>query len=404
DSTVSVLFSKNNTLYAGGLFTNSIASFNGSVWTPLGTGANGNIKTLTYYNNQLVAGGSFDTISGASIANIAIWNGVSWDSLASGFDGEVNILLEDSINNLLYVAGDFNNSGSINVNKIAVWDGVSWSNLSSGMDYNVNALAIYNNELYAAGDFDGAGGIAAYHIAKWNGTNWSAVGSGSNLEVNDLQVFQGELYAAGKFTNMGGAAKRIAKWNGSNWSSVANGFNAEVLDLEIFNNELYAAGLFSISNLDTVGNIAKLVGSVWMEVSSERMDSTVITLSANSSFIYAGGLFSSAGGVPLNHVAQSDLISSVTAIEGGNKNDFFTIYPNPSNGNTTLNYFLEKQEKVEILLYNIHGQLVKSYKEGIKNKGINKFVFSTNKIKQGIYFVKLRNETSEKSIKLTVLK
>src|SRR5438128_4511642 len=61
----------NGRLIAGGTFTtaggstvNHIAQWNGSSWSPLGSGMNNEVWALTVYNGALIAGGIFTTAGG----------------------------------------------------------------------------------------------------------------------------------------------------------------------------------------------------------------------------------------------------------------------------------------------------------------------------------------------------
>ena len=399
DSTVYSLYENNGIVYAGGDFTNSVASFDGTSWTPIGTGANGSVRVVTFHNNQLVAGGLFDTISGVPASNIATWNGTTWDTLGTGFDGKVSGLFSDTATNLLYACGNFNNAGGVLTKKIAVWDGTTWSALSTGMDFQVFAVAVYNGVLYAGGDFDSAGGTAAFHFAKWDGSSWSAVGNGSNLNVNALKVFQGELYVAGKFTNIGGSGgKRIAKWDGTNWSAVGSGFNNEVFALGEFKNELYAAGAFTTNNIDTIGNIARYSDSTWKAVSVTTMDSTVLALTSSVTTLYTGGRFTNGDGIFLNHVAQTDVV--LTILENHLNDTDVLLYPNPVKlgDNFTVVTASDLNQSVEI--YNSVGKLV----EKLSFHNEKQITIGTSNLISGIYFVKITSGGQQLVKKVMLLK
>ena len=112
--------------------------------------------------------------------NIAQWNGSSWSPLGSGIE-TVNCLSALAVSgSTLYAGGYFTKAGGIAANYIAQWNGSSWSALDSGMNNRVEALAVSGSTLYAGGGFTTAGGIAVNYIAQWNGSSWSALGSGLN--------------------------------------------------------------------------------------------------------------------------------------------------------------------------------------------------------------------------------
>ncbi len=110
-------------LYLGGHFSyyyhntfsqrdtvHNIAMWNGTTWTALGKGIQGTVNALVYYNNLLIAGGSFDSAGGIAVNNIAAWNGTSWSAIGNGVNGPVYALaIFDSV---LYAGGDFSSPGN----------------------------------------------------------------------------------------------------------------------------------------------------------------------------------------------------------------------------------------------------------------------------------------------------
>lgn len=80
-----------------------------------------------------------------------------------------------------------------------------------------------------------------------------------------------------------------------------------------------------------------------------------------------------------------------------------TLYPNPiSSGKAFLSYILKRNESVQIAVYNIEGQLLESFDEGSKNKGVHKFILPTENYSNGIYFIVLSNSIESKTIKFII--
>ena len=78
NSLVYTLAASGGSLYAGGLFTtaggssaNYIAQWNGSSWSPLGSGMNSRVNALVVSNGILYGGGSFTTVGGKVSAYLA---------------------------------------------------------------------------------------------------------------------------------------------------------------------------------------------------------------------------------------------------------------------------------------------------------------------------------------------
>src|SRR5208337_2099218 len=162
-----------STVYAGGLFTNAggipasyIAKWDGSSWSALGSGMGGDypypygygyVYSLAVSGSDLYAGGAFTTAGGRAARSIAKWDGSNWSALGSGLNDSVVALAVSDTN--LY-AGSYNS--------VARWDASSWSALGSGTggDYPwVNALAVSGTNVYVGGAFSTAGGSAASGVA-----------------------------------------------------------------------------------------------------------------------------------------------------------------------------------------------------------------------------------------------
>jgi hypothetical protein len=228
---------------------NSISKWDGSAWSPLGALLSGlggvpRVPALAALGSDLYAGGSFRTEGGIAATNIAKWDGTTWSPLGVGVNGEVSALAVSGTH--LYAGGGFTAAGGSPANYIAKWNGSSWSALGSGVNGTVSKLVVSGSDVYAAGSFTEAGGSAATNIAKWDGSRWTALGLGINGGVYALAVWGNDLYAAGDFTAAGGiAANRIAKWNGSRWSALGSGMNSTVYALAVSGSDLYAGGSFT---------------------------------------------------------------------------------------------------------------------------------------------------------------
>jgi hypothetical protein len=333
-------------LYAGGQFTvagvvsaSHVAKWDGTNWSPLGGGVGGNLSqvdALCVYDDgsgpALYAGGTFVVAGSVNASNIAKWNGTSWSPLGSGTDNEVAALgvFDDGSGPALYVGGAFTTAGGVPVLSVAKWNGTTWSSLGgpgSGVNGDILNFTVFNDgtgsALYVGGNFTAAGGISAPNIAEWNGTVWSAVGGsggGVNQFVQALAVFDdgsgSALYAGGGFTAAGGAsAPYIAKWNGTSWSSLSSGMNYSVFALAVFNDgsgpALYPGGWFDTAGGVHAPCIARWSGGSWsaLGVPGSGLSGTVDALATfddgSGSALYAGGgLGTGTGGTPLSHVAK----------------------------------------------------------------------------------------------------
>ena len=235
-----------------------------------------------------------------------------------GTSGVINAsaVYDDGDGPALYLAGAFNTAGGVRANGVAKWDGSSWSAVGSGLTLlpgGVRALAVFDDgggpKLYAGGAQVAAGG----GVAAWDGSAWAPLGSGVNGWVSALAVYDDgsgpALYAGGFFTTAGGVpANRIAKWDGSSWSALGSGmadnfpFTPEVRALAVYDDgsgpTLYAGGVFTTAGGVSANRIARWDGSSWTALGSGMSGPNSDVVSALATYddgigaaLYAGGRF-----------------------------------------------------------------------------------------------------------------
>jgi hypothetical protein len=259
-------------LYATGSFaqiggaanTALIGKWNGSAWSPLGTGLlNQFSSALEVFNGQLYVGGYFDSAGGAAgSAKLARWTGSAWSGVNAQlepFDDSVWALktFNDGSGEALYVGGNYTGIGGTAANFLARFDGTNYTPVGSGPIAGAGIpLIVFDIEswddgggpaLYIGGRFTSVAGVPANRIAKWDGTQWSALGSGitgtstAGTSVNAIEAWDDgsgpSLFVAGQsITNAGGVTvSRIARWDGTQWHDVGGGLTGVVVwDLRVF--------------------------------------------------------------------------------------------------------------------------------------------------------------------------
>ena len=65
------------------------------------------------------------------------------------------------------------------------------------------------------------------------------------------------------------------------------------------------------------------------------------------------------------------------------------IYSNPFNPKTTINFSMRTAEKVNLSVYNINGQKIKTLYNKLAKVGNTSVSFNGSKFASGIYFVKM---------------
>jgi hypothetical protein len=92
--------------------------------------------------------------------------------------------------------------------------------------------------------------------------------------------------------------------------------------------------------------------------------------------------------------SRAQVISSVPVVPavGGGIPDHFALqqnYPNPFNPSTTIGYQLPEDAVVDIKVYNLLGQEVRSLVEGFQSAGFYRIVFDAATLPSGVYFYRL---------------
>lgn len=223
----------------------------------------------------------------------------------------------------VYVGGKFENwAGNGDCDQIAMWDvsASTWVPVGTGcqgVSCTVDALAYYGPYLFVGGSFTSAGSVAnTAFLALWDGA-WHSLGV-VNHAVNAIvgSVEQAKLWVGGNFTSIvkGGITTTcnfVAEFNGNagTWAALANGANVGMnstvfaLTLDQQGN-LYAGGNFTTSGGVTTNYIAKWNGTSWSALGS-GLNAGVLSLAIGpDGVVYAGGTFSTAGGVSVYCIAR----------------------------------------------------------------------------------------------------
>ncbi len=76
----------------------------------------------------------------------------------------------------------------------------------------------------------------------------------------------------------------------------------------------------------------------------------------------------------------------------------FTLYqnfPNPFNPSTTIKYALPFESSVEIIIYNMIGQRIEEFKEGVKEAGYHNVMWLQKDLSSGVYFYSINTKSTD---------
>lgn len=304
-------------------------AWDGGAWSPIGS-LSGNAASLARFDfgqgPELVAGGSFNTIEGTR--RVVRFDGSTWTAVGNvtpSNEIQCVAVFDDGNGARLY-------AGGLGLHR---WNGSSWEAVATSG--SVGALLVHDDgsgpALYVGGFISGMSGVPAHQgVVRFDGTNGSVVGPNiaATGEIHALTTYvQGsvrKLVAAGRFTSIAGvAANAIAAWDGVAWTPLGDGIQGgppplpeavSVRALATFDDglgngpALYAGGLFTRAGGNSAAGLARWDGSSWSEAFGGVRQGLVDALTVVQSpalggrALAIGGTFLALGDQPSNHIAM----------------------------------------------------------------------------------------------------
>ncbi len=113
-----------------------------------------------------------------------------------------------------------------------------------------------------------------------------------------------------------------------------------------------------------------------------------------------------ADGVPAHYVFQSanKQVSYTTGMEELSNGVYFEMYPNPTNNNTNINFTLQKDQNVNVEVYNMLGEKVYSANQGRMSTGQHVIEINGTNLQSGVYFVRFNTDNVTTTKKLVIQK
>jgi hypothetical protein len=302
---------------AGGFEVSHVASWDGQNWSNLGGGVNHYVRSLIVHEGRLIAGGIFWEAGGIEASKIAAWNGMQWEAMGAGLGGFWVVALEE-YGGFLYAGGDFSNG-------LARWSGEEWVHEFQGGlccgdgGYAIaNALLATDAGLVVGGMFHEAGPIVAHNIAVWNGSEWSDMNSGLYGEFNGnwsevyaVQEYHGDLYAGGIYQEAGEPGiitNCIARWDGEAWNAMGGGITDRCYTLCVHQDTLLVCGAYRTFNGTEGRGMAKWDGSIWHQFQpmGNGLNSPAYCQHTYNGELVMAGDFTRAGNVAAQNIASYD--------------------------------------------------------------------------------------------------
>ena len=136
---------------------------------------------------------------------------------------------------------------------------------------------------------------------------WNSLGNRNGSIYTILCDSNDNVYVGCNIDFTVGGAMYIAKWNGAAWTNLGGGMNNEVRALAMdHEGNLYAGGEFTTAGGIAANYVAKWNGMAWTNLGSGTGGKIRALITDSSGNLYAGGVFTNAGGVAANNIAKWD--------------------------------------------------------------------------------------------------
>jgi len=151
-------------------------------------------------------------------------------------------------------------------------------------------------------------------------------------------------------------------------------------------------------------------GSSWDFVNVDEVD---LSDSSGVSDLYLGFRYTSSNSSASTWEIDNILIkavrntaSDIDASEDLLSRDFelYNNYPNPFNSSTTIQFYLDKGQPLNLEIYDITGKLVESITSGYRNPGVHQIKWQAMNQASGVYFIKLSGSRQSEIKKCLLIK
>ena len=227
--------------------------------------------------------------------------------------------------------------------------------------------------------------------------------AGGDIAIYDMEVYQGELYAAGQFEQVGTIKENhIARWDGTQWKPVGGGIQNDIFgysllrELHVYDGYLYVGGRFGGAGGVPAEGVARWDGNEWCGCGSNILEQ-VISLNHYRDTLYIGGAFALHQATDsiysLARFIGTEFADTCGSINVGIKTiaaqkKELVGYPNPVQETLTLKLPNTQLNEVTVLIYSSMGQLVREEKYSLVDHELK---LDLNQLTSGMYFGEIQS-------------
>lgn len=280
----------------------------------------------------------------------------------------------------------------------------TFDNISAGsLEFKNNVIAGTTVDL-----LDSSGGI--FGMAVWFalGSNTSLTNS-SDAMITDAFNYTNPnfLLAAGSplatgadFSASNLASLTTTTYKGAfdqnnDWTDCWTEWNAQNADYSTGPINYFSAN--PVISVDVVGGVSVLTAPAGYTYSWST-GATTPTIVADASGSYYVVLTNARG-----CKKTTPPVNVTVAIEDTKNLTSLTMYPNPTNGNVTLSFELMNREEVSISVYDLAGKMISTQQDDLSS-GAHTLNINMSNESAGIYWVNIRTNTTQQTLRLNVVK
>jgi hypothetical protein len=214
----------------------------------------------------------------------------------------------------------------------------------------------------------------------------------ANANNNDLQIENCIMSGMGTFFNLPAGLWTVA--NERSWYFNASRHN----DTLATNNLLMITDPFNYSSPNFIPQAGSPVLGKALWTNARFTSDTWF-----DKVTYAGPMGDTDWTTPWANWDPQNAVYTLSVNENALVVDGVNVYPNPSSGNTSIDFYLTNDETVKIEVIDITGRSIMMVQYGSMDAGQHHITFDASVLSSGVWFIKISTQTSSTTKKLFVL-
>jgi hypothetical protein len=278
-----------------------------------------------------------------------------------------------------------------------------WSLSNVGLaNSKLHVLLYYGNVLYGGAYRYSTGDEGVFYSSNM-GASWHSLGTNiPPVTISGLAIVEDELFCSAWTIDPPYQFYGVLHFSTSDstWVPVNEGLyilNVTCLISDSIN--LFAGTTISPNYSPTIFHSDNL-GINWRSVGEGLNSSSISSIAVNDEFIFVGDRDGTIWRRPLEEITavQNHMTDRPDQFE------LFQNYPNPFNPRTTISFTIPTELNVELKVYDVLGNEIKTLLNGYIEAGRHQVVFNGNNLSSGLYFYQLKTAYFLQTKKLLLVK